>query len=163
MHGEWMQLRAEVHGKLQLRGFFPSWKVSNQKKKSTNPAERQSILVLWSWSSPGMWEMWVHPAVAGGTPFPGACLSFPPVCLKLLEGGAVNNMGTFRTGLCWEIACRNAKYGIFLCKEQMINWPKAECEAAPLTLSPSNLHPPSAASMCACPELKQFWQDSQVL
>ena len=89
--------------------------------------------------------MWVHPAVAGATLFPGACLSFPTVCLKSVEGGAVNNVGTFRTGLCWEIAAgmQNIEY---LCEEQMMNWLEAEREAVPLTLSPPNFHRPPALS-----------------
>lgn len=59
-----------------------------------------------------MWEMWIHPAVAGGIPFAGACLSFPPVCLKSVEGGAVNNVGAFQTGLCWGITAgmQNLEY-----------------------------------------------------
>lgn len=59
-----------------------------------------------------MWEMWVLPVVAGNIPFPGVCLSFPTGCIKSVEGGAVNDAGTFQTGLFWGIAAaiQNKEY-----------------------------------------------------
>lgn len=47
--------------------------------------------------------MWVHPVVAGSTLFPGACLSFPTVCIKSVEGGAVNDAGPFKQGFSGEL------------------------------------------------------------
>lgn len=66
------------------------WKVANQ--SPADPTEALSVPVLRSWSSPGIWEMWVHPVVVGGTPFPEVCLSFPSACLKSMEEGADTNV-----------------------------------------------------------------------
>lgn len=148
-----------------LEGSSPSGRWQTEDGSKVLP-EAEGIPLLWSWSPSGMWEMWVHAVVAGGTHFPGACLSFPTACLKSVEGGALNNVGYLSNRALLGNCCRNAKRGILLCEEQTKNWLEAESEAAPLALSPSNLHPlpaSPAASLCACPELKQFWQESQVL
>lgn len=65
-----------------------------------------------------MWEMWVHPVVAGNIPFARVGLSFSTVCMKSVEGGAVNDLGAFQTGLCWGITAgiKNKEY--FCMKEK---------------------------------------------
>lgn len=82
------QLRIWMHEKLCLSDM-----VANHQSQTQTRSKKQSV--LWLWSFPGMWEMWVLPVVAGNIPFPGVCLSFPTGCIKSVEGGAVNDAGTF--------------------------------------------------------------------